>query len=151
MASSAIVRCSPPRSSATRFSRTRRWLHMRRPCPGRTWCTQSRSRATSPRRRSCGPTHSSTGGRSAMEAGRTARRIRLTLLPIGASVVAELLDDEAPVTAAHVWDRLPIEGYALHGQYSGAEIFVLVDRPERLPPENLVHIPVPGELFYFYQ
>jgi hypothetical protein len=81
----------------------------------------------------------------------TNRRIRLTLVPHGASVVADLLDDEAPRTANHVWDRLPIEAPAYHGQYSGAEIFVLVPDPVDLPAENRAGIPVPGELFYFYQ
>ncbi len=79
------------------------------------------------------------------------RHLRLTLLGTGQSVVAELLDDEAPATAAHVWDRLPIEGPLVHGQFSGAEVFVLVDDPVRLPAENLVQLPLPGELLYFYE
>jgi hypothetical protein len=79
------------------------------------------------------------------------RRIRLTLVPHGASVIADLLDDEAPTTTAHVWGRLPVEGPAYHGQYSGAEIFVLVPDPDRVGPENVAGIPIPGELFYFYQ
>ncbi len=79
------------------------------------------------------------------------RRIRLTLQPLGVSVVADLLDEEAPRTASHVWDRLPVVGPAYHGQYSGAEIFVLVPNPLQIDEENLAGIPVPGELFYFYQ
>lgn len=79
------------------------------------------------------------------------RRLRLTLVESGHSVDAELLDDEAPATAAHVWDRLPIEGPLVHGQFSGAEVFVLVDDPIRLPAENLVMLPLPGELLYFYE
>ncbi len=79
------------------------------------------------------------------------RRLRLTLTGTGDSVVAELLDDEAPTTAAHVWERLPIEAPLVHGQFSGAEVFVLVDDPVRLPPENLVQLPLPGELLYFYE
>lgn len=82
---------------------------------------------------------------------RLPRRIRLTLLPTGESAIAELLDDEAPLTASHVWDRLPIQGDVIHGQFSGAEVFVLVDDPVRLPPENLVQLPLPGELLYFYE
>jgi hypothetical protein len=79
------------------------------------------------------------------------RHLRLTLLESGLSAVAELLDDEAPATAAHVWERLPIEGPLIHGQFSGAEVFVLVDEPVRLPAENLVQLPLPGELLYFYE
>ena len=81
----------------------------------------------------------------------TSRQIRLTLVPSGDSVVADLLDDEAPDTVAHIWSRLPVEGHAFHGQYSGAEVFVLVPQPTRLRPENLVHLALPGELFYFFQ
>jgi hypothetical protein len=81
----------------------------------------------------------------------TKRRIRLTLEPMGVTVIADLLDDEAPRTAGHVWDRLPVEGPAYHGQYSGAEIFVLVPDPIQIGEENLTGIPIPGELFYFYQ
>jgi len=78
------------------------------------------------------------------------RQLRLTF-QTGECVVAELLDDEAPATAAHVWDRLPIEAPLVHGQFSGAEVFVLVDDPARLPAENLVQLPLPGELLYFYE
>jgi hypothetical protein len=35
--------------------------------------------------------------------------------------------------------------------YSGAEVFVFVDPPVELPPENQVNLPLPGELLYFYQ
>src|SRR5579862_2551635 len=79
------------------------------------------------------------------------RHIRLTIAPTGESVVAELLDADAPKTAAHVWDRLPIEAPLIHGQFSGAEVFVLVDNPVKLPAENLVQLPLPGELLYFWE
>jgi hypothetical protein len=45
---------------------------------------------------------------------------------------------------------LPIESKAIHGMYSGAEVFVLVDRPQPAPAENLVQLPLPGELLYFH-
>jgi len=77
------------------------------------------------------------------------RHLRLTL-GTGPSVVAELLDDEAPATAAHVWSRLPIETPLVHAQNSGAEVFVYVSDPVKLAPENLVQLPLPGELLYFY-
>ena len=79
------------------------------------------------------------------------RRIRLTFVETGESVIADLLDKAAPITAQHVWDRLPIEAPAVHGQFSGKEVFVLVDDPVQLPPENLVQLPLPGELLYFYE
>ena len=79
------------------------------------------------------------------------RQIRLTIVETGDSVVADLLDEEAPVTAEHVWNLLPIESALIHGQFSGAEVFVLVSPAVQLPPENLVQLPLPGELLYFYE
>jgi hypothetical protein len=79
------------------------------------------------------------------------RRIRLTFTETGESVIADLLDEAAPITAQHVWDRLPLESAAIHGQFSGKEIFVLLDDPVQLPRENLVQLPLPGELLYFYE
>ena len=78
------------------------------------------------------------------------RQLRLTLQGTGQWVLANLLDDEAPATAEHVWSRLPIEGPLVHAHNSGAEVFVLVDDPVRLPAENLVQLPMPGELLYYY-
>ena len=47
------------------------------------------------------------------------RHIRLTFVETGESVVAELLDDEAPRTCRLVWDMLPIQHDLIHGRYSG--------------------------------
>jgi hypothetical protein len=79
------------------------------------------------------------------------RQLRLTIQGSGESVIADLLDTDAPTTADHVWSRLPIEGPLYHGQFSGAEVFVLVDDPIQLGPENLVQLPLPGELLYFFE
>ena len=65
------------------------------------------------------------------------RTLRLTLVATGESVVAELLDDEAPEVCRTVWDLLPVEGKVLHGMYSGAEVFLLLDQAVPHPPENL--------------
>jgi hypothetical protein len=78
------------------------------------------------------------------------RQIRLTYVNTGESVVAEMLDDESPNVCKHVWNILPIEAKVLHGQYSGAEVFALLENPKELPPESLVQLPLPGELLYFY-
>jgi hypothetical protein len=45
---------------------------------------------------------------------------------------------------------LPVESKTIHGQFSGAEVFVLLDNPQPAPPEALTQIPLPGELLYFY-
>ena len=78
------------------------------------------------------------------------RKIRLTYVTTGESVLAELLDDEAPQVAALVWGVLPIETKVIHGMYSGAEVFALLDDPKPAPPENQSQLPLPGELLYFY-
>src|SRR3989440_2526656 len=78
------------------------------------------------------------------------RKIKLSYVNSGISVMAEMLDDEAPAICNHVWEILPIEKPVRHGLYSGQEVFVLLDQPRKLPPENLCQLPLPGELLYFF-
>jgi hypothetical protein len=78
------------------------------------------------------------------------RQIRLTYVATGESVLAELLDDEAPGVCRLVWDLLPVETKVIHGMYSGAEVFALLDDPRPAPRENLAQLPLPGELLYFF-
>ena len=56
-----------------------------------------------------------------------------------------MLDDEAPEVCRLVWELLPVEGKVLHGMYSGAEVFLLLDDAVPHPPENLCQLPLPGE------
>ncbi len=85
-----------------------------------------------------------------VQQGQQGRHIRLTYVATGESAVAELLDDEAPALCRQVWDLLPVEYPMIHGQYSGAEVFMLLDNPQPATPENQVQIPLPGEILYFY-
>ena len=78
------------------------------------------------------------------------RQVRLTYVATGESVLAEMLDDEAPEVCRHVWDCLPVQTKVIHGMYSGAEVFALLDDPRPAPPENLCQLPLPGELLYFF-
>ena len=78
------------------------------------------------------------------------RKIRLTFVETGESVLAEMLDDEAPKVCRIVWNLLPIETHAIHGMYSGAEVFALLEDPQPVQPENLTQLPLPGEILYFY-
>ena len=78
------------------------------------------------------------------------RHIRLTFIDTGEQATAELLDEEAPETCKLVWNLLPLESSLVHGMYSGSEVFALLDDPKPAPPENLVQLPLPGELLYFY-
>ena len=68
----------------------------------------------------------------------------------GESVLADLLDDEAPQVCRLVWELLPVEHKALHGMYSGSEVFVLLDTAVPAPAENLVQLALPGEILFFY-
>src|SRR5690349_15004421 len=79
------------------------------------------------------------------------RQIRLSYPELKVSVVAEMLDDEAPTVCKIVWDMLPVEGRIRHGIYSGREVYLWFDKNVvQHPPENLCHLPLPGELLYFY-
>jgi hypothetical protein len=78
------------------------------------------------------------------------RRIRLSFVASGESVFAEMLEDEAPNVCEYVWNRLPIETKVIHGMYSGLEVFAMLDKPEPVAEENMVQLPLPGELLYFY-
>src|SRR2546428_9932896 len=79
------------------------------------------------------------------------RHIRLTFVSTGESVIAEMLEEEAPNICQHVWDLLPLEKVMIHGQYSGAEILALVEDIAAPAAENRVQIPLPGEICYFYE
>jgi hypothetical protein len=78
------------------------------------------------------------------------RRIKLTYVKSGESVIADMLDHEAPAICQHVWDSLPIEHKVVNGMYSGAEVYMLLDKAKELPMQNICQLPLPGEVFYFY-
>src|SRR3954471_2575239 len=78
------------------------------------------------------------------------RQIRMTYVATGESVVAELLDDEASKICEYIWNILPVEHKVLHGMYSGAEVFAMIDNPQPMQAENSVQLPLPGEILYFY-
>ena len=79
------------------------------------------------------------------------RHIRLTWAATGESVVANMLEDEAPQMCQWIWSRLPFEQQAVHGKYSQSELVVPLDNPQPAPRENLTQMPLPGELLYFYE
>jgi hypothetical protein len=79
------------------------------------------------------------------------RKIRMTFLATGESVVADLLDHEAPQTCDYIWSLLPMESKPIHGQFSGSEIFVLIEGGQSMPRENLTQLPLPGEVLYFHE
>ncbi|HEV7899652.1 MAG TPA: DUF3830 family protein [Planosporangium sp.] len=80
-----------------------------------------------------------------------ARYIKVTLESRGVSCIARLLDDQAPRTAAAVWDALPLSGQVFHGKYARNEIYNLVPAFAKVEPgkENTTVTPIPGDLCYF--
>src|ERR1035441_496025 len=78
------------------------------------------------------------------------RCLKLSFVATGESVLAEMLDDEAPGVCQHVWNLLPVKAKVIHGMYSGAEVFMMLDKPKPAPGENLTQLPLPGELLCFY-
>ncbi len=77
-------------------------------------------------------------------------RLKLSFPATGESAIAELLEKDAPEVCAYIVSLLPLEGNAIHGMYSGAEVFQMIDDPQAAAAENLVSLPLPGELLYFY-
>ena len=76
------------------------------------------------------------------------RFIVVTLTSREVSARARLLDDEAPRTAAAVWDALPLGGQVFHGKFARNEIYTLTPAfAEHEPgPENTTVTPIPGDL-----
>jgi hypothetical protein len=77
------------------------------------------------------------------------RHIRMSFVETGESVIAEMLDDDAPLTCRLVWDMLPLEHDLIHGRYSGMEAYVLLDEVQPAPNEKRTQLPLPGEIFYW--
>lgn len=80
----------------------------------------------------------------------TPRQIRLTFPDTGESVIADMLDTEAPRICDLVWNMLPLERKMIHGMYSGPEVFMVLEKPQAIPHENEVQLPLPGEILFFY-
>jgi hypothetical protein len=80
-----------------------------------------------------------------------ARYISITLESRGVTCTARLLDDEAPRTAAAVWDALPQSGQVYHGKYARNEIYHLVPAFAEVEPgkENTTVTPAAGDVCYF--
>ena len=80
-----------------------------------------------------------------------ARFIEIKLEARGVSCVARLLDEEAPRTAAAVWDALPHSEQAYHGKYARNEVYTLVPAfaPEEPGFENTTITPIPGDVVYW--
>ncbi|MEU2014105.1 DUF3830 family protein [Nocardia sp. NPDC019302] len=79
-----------------------------------------------------------------------ARYVTITLTKAGVRCRARLLEDEAPLTCAAVWEALPQEGDAFHAKYARNEVYTLVPRIVAAPHrENPTVTPIPGDVCLF--
>ena len=62
--------------------------------------------------------------------------LRFTFIEEGVSAVARLLYSEAPLTCDVVVAGLPYSGNAVHGEYSGPEVFTVLPGHIHAPKEN---------------
>lgn len=78
------------------------------------------------------------------------RHVTITLESRGVTCRARLLDDEAPLTCAAVWDALPLDGDAFHAKYARNEVYTLLPRITAAPRrENPTVTPIPGDVCLF--
>lgn len=71
----------------------------------------------------------------------------------GAVVVAELLEDKAPITCENFWDGIakPVHQDLHHGGETGPEMWCFVPPPkEELPYENSTVFPEHGDILYYH-
>ncbi len=84
-----------------------------------------------------------------------ARAVEIMLVRRGVSCVADLLEDEAPLTSAAVWSGLhsPRETPAWHARMAGCEVYSPgASFVELEPPlENATVLPLPGDVLYFHR
>lgn len=80
------------------------------------------------------------------------RKIEIRLESRGVRAVAELLDEEAPLTCQAVWDALPLSGGTYHAKWANNEVYILTPPFAAQEPgkENATVFPIPGDLLYFF-
>ena len=73
----------------------------------------------------------------------------------GTKAVAEMHEDVVPRTCDAVWQILPVEGMAIHANWSSREIMLHLhgEKILRLPPEGPVRrgTTAPGDIVYFWR
>ena len=84
--------------------------------------------------------------------------IELTIIEENISAIAELLEEQAPVTCEALWQALetPIVHKGIHAMWTGREIMVEIPQenyrfdPLSVPLENATIYPLPGDLMWAY-
>jgi hypothetical protein len=78
------------------------------------------------------------------------RKIEILLEKSAVRAVAELCEEDAPLTATAVWDALPLSGSIYHAKWANNEVYILVSpfTEELLSKENATVFPIPGDILY---
>jgi hypothetical protein len=80
------------------------------------------------------------------------RRLRISFERERVSVLANLLEEDAPNTSNAIWNALPIRTTVIHDIWSGHLVFLHLNLMIKLPPENLLtYLPTVGDVFYYYR
>ncbi|MHC4717087.1 MAG: DUF3830 family protein [Planctomycetota bacterium] len=84
-----------------------------------------------------------------------ARQFEIAFVNGDATLIADLLWDEAPITCENFWNVLPADGTIFeklhHGGETGPEIWCFVPPPaEELPYENATVFPEHGDILYYH-
>ncbi len=82
-----------------------------------------------------------------------ARQFEIVFENSGAAVVADLLEDAAPITCENFWEGLaePVTEKLHHGSETGPEMWCFVPEPkEELPYENSTVFPEHGDILYYH-
>lgn len=80
------------------------------------------------------------------------KKIRLVFPDLDVEVIAVLLEEQAPLTCAAVWEALqqPLSGSCRHGHDTGPELYVLTPPAPDVPDENATVFPIPGDLLFYH-
>ena len=81
------------------------------------------------------------------------RRFEIVFEKSGAVVVADLLDEAAPITCENFWEGIaePVRRELHHGAETGPEMWCFVPEPkEELPYENSTVFPDHGDVLYYH-
>ncbi len=80
------------------------------------------------------------------------RYIEIKLEKRNVSCVAQMLDDDAPLTCESVWNALPLSGQTFHAKYASNEVYFLTPTFAKQEPgrENATVMPIPADVMYFY-
>jgi len=81
------------------------------------------------------------------------KQFEIVFVKTGAVVVADLLEQEAPITCENFWEGIetPVHEQLHHGRETGAELWCFVPEPKaELPYENSTVFPEHGDILYYH-